>query len=537
MTSLSLATAFPWPQVMNLLGVPVSSDALPAHAQCPICHQRQLKIYHDTIRGSTWHYCFGCHSAGDMISLAAATWGSTVLTAIPRLAHELGVKIPETREIIIDRMRRFDTNRLRVRAFWTKASEYLYSGASNELNSLRSKFRIHWYQDKPRWKLGPHRMLGASYAAAIAEAFHGPNCRSYDYGVVGELPGIRWREVLVIPYYGAPEQLSAFMFVGREGLPKDILFRPVNRPPHARERCNAGITNWWAVEESRKRFDSQVLVLDDPLLALRLQLRHYGVSNSPLPIVAFADRPGATTNRITWMNLGCPHPVFWGFRLTPAILHQAIISDGMISIAESRNPESRDPGVDMLDSYVQNNSSVDILRRAFRRAKPWRIWIREWVEEARSGEIEDLVAAMLSYPGDVDALKLIDGRFSGRSVEGASRIVEFDGYSIIERGDEWYYLRGQKNEIRVMNAVLRIDRTAIKSVGTHPDTACYEGAIIYQGHTVPFCMPVSLVRGRFIYALKILLAKSVPGAILTVAPGWSLRLANIALRFRHPEMV
>src|SRR5215471_13353092 len=85
----SLGVRVPWPELAAVLDIPLASAALPAVADCPVCHGGgSLHVYEDNIKGGGWHHCFACGSQGDLVELAAAAWELPVDVTLVKLAQE-----------------------------------------------------------------------------------------------------------------------------------------------------------------------------------------------------------------------------------------------------------------------------------------------------------------------------------------------------------------------------------------------------------------------------------------------------------------
>jgi hypothetical protein len=539
MGSLRLNSHAPFPAVLRVLNVRVPGSALPCRVRCPLCGGR-LNVYEDTISGGAWHYCFDCRSAGDMIELAAACWDVSPRTAVARLAR-LGMPFP-AEDVVHDRVVRYVADhphtRRRMNDLWRRTSEYLAVAHSPELTRLKQTFRLHHQLSQDRWAAGPGNLVGAYPAHAIKEALG-----EYDtHKVRVSFRGRGWGDVIVVPFQDMPGRVSGFLCAGRGGGPEDFVFyAPGYQRRQAPHKAEGGLAGLWAVEESKGMFGQHCFVVGDAMFALRLQTRHYAVSSRPLPLAAYYDGPDGLT-KAAWLCLSSRQPVLWGWTLTASLLNQAVSSDGLVSLVPAEDTRHD------VDHYVRNNEPADMLRKALKRAKPWRHALVEWAEGTADGPVEELLHGMETYGHDTAELARLSGRLSHLlKVPAAPPSVRVGNWTVYECGDEWWACRAHQslNRIPVMNARMRIDTVTVKDTHAlsprpnrlrlnHKQVPHYRGRLIHQGTTVPFEIPISTMTHRGAEQLAGLLATA-KGVLLQVARGWgSGMLIRAATQFQTP---
>lgn len=529
MTSYAVATHVSWLRVLDALGIQSASAGLPACVQCPVCRGRRLTIYEDNTACGAWHYCFDCKRSGDMIELAASVWEVEPAVAAHRLfTEEYPTPDGFTRETADKYAHDLPEFRKKVNDFWAHARGYLVNAKSEEINRLRVKFRVHWNQGLDRWKLGGDRMLGASYRDAVERLFnpyiviHGgwPKSQRRTF------QGPHWKEVLTIAYCDLPEHITGLWFVGRGGRPEDKVYKPVY-PFINRRNYEAGLAHLWTVEAAGGNFAGYVLAVDDPMLATRLQLRNFATSNIPLPLVAYHDGSKVCTGAASWRNLGTRRPIFWGLKLTAQMVHQAIISNGLLSLVPANDALQR-----TVDHYVRDNLATDIMRKAVKRAQPWREALKEWAAHNTDGAVETLLHELSTYRGDVGQVATASPRIrelAGMPAKTTSLKLSKER-RVFERGCEWFTVSSNHVEQKVMNATLRIDRAVVEN-----NALLYSGVLVYQGREIPFKQSAHGLEDRTVFRLQKVLAAAVPGAVLLVAPGWQGRLVHLALKLYPPE--
>jgi len=529
----TLQTHAPWVPILNILECPVRTHALPARATCPLCRGTRLTVYEDTISGGAWHYCFDCKSAGDMIELAARAWGCGPDAAVQRLVAE-GVPLPEdkiTSAQVSYYVRHRPESQKRLRDFRDYTRDYLAKVRSNYLGSLRAVLRLTSQLTGERWTAGPGRLFGACHRKKVEQTFNPGHS-----GLNKTFRGEGWTEVLAFPFEDVPDRICGFLFVGRHGGKGDSVFRTPEALNYshmkASDRPEAGLFGLSTVEDSKAIFGNFVVGVDDPCLVLRLQLRHFRTAAASLPLVAFHDSPRGLT-RWGWRCLTGKMPLLWGWQLTPGLLAQAIRSEGMIALTPLATVD-----VKSVDHYLRDEEPRDLFRRIIKRALPWQDALKVWCETAAPGAVADLVANLVPYELDSSGLAKIHGKLADAlAAPSTPRTVKMGRFTLIEANDQWWS-HSQANKQLVMNAVLRIDRVAVRdSDPKHPSVPHYIGRIVYRGQEIPFELPVSTMQH---YPEKILqdrLARAGVKQPLFVAPGWQrgVRLSKVALLFHTPD--
>lgn len=467
-----------------------------------------------------------------MIELAAAAWQTSPAAAVRRL-QDAGALLADGRADagVVDRyVRGHVLYRRRLEAFWRDARDYLVRSGSPVLAALRSRFRLVSDVAPDVWAEGPGRLFGGYPHVGVERLFCPSSVlgnRCVSRGRV--FRGRGWGDVLVVAHHDLPGRLCGFLFVGRRGEADDRVYRAV--PPRARSGgpAEAGLACLWAVDRADGSFGGHVVACDDVLLALRLHVRHFRTARTLLPLVACYDGPGAQT-RSAWSALAGRVPVLWGWRLTPALVCQAVAADGRLAVIGPSEPTP-----DRVDRFVRDVEPRALLRRVVAAARPWRDFLTGWAEQSDDDTVRDLACALESYGLDTADLGRLGPRFA-RAVAGVGRPrqVRVGQYLVSEQdGQTWFVpLRGRRAAAHgrpqlLMNALLRIDGSSCRPTPSG-GVAEYSGRLVYQGEEFRFTAAVTTLRQYTAAVLERVLIRARPGATLYVAPGWRGRLVEAA---------
>ncbi len=534
----TLNTHAPWVSVLELLGVPVKGQALPARLTCPLCHTGRLHVYEDTTSGGAWHYCHQCLSAGDMIELCAAAWDCSPAVAVRRLVNK-GIPIPAERttaEEIQQYVLSQPMTRNRMRDFWRQSRERLTHSRSATVAQLLGRFQLSLTSDVDRWERTAGRHLGVTRREDVEKTFNAGSWRARSSHCY-TLRGGGWQDVLVLAFHDLPERIAGFLLAGRGGRAEDRVFRTTG--PRflypGRDPFEAGLAGLDTLDASKSMFGEHVLAVDDALLAARLQLRHYQTNDRPLPLVAYHDSERIRTRNV-WKVLDRHLPVFFGWQLTPTLLHQAIIADGLIALA----PLDR-VCKESIDHYLRLDEPRDLFRKALKRAKPWRQMLRDWAEETTDAAIENLLLGLEGYGHDPRVLAAVTDRLADLVLApktvteahlGNRTIVEKDGqWWSVYSGDTHHQRRslGPRQDTIIMNAILRVEEEFCKGEALY-----YRGHLLFEGQEMPWEYAATTLEKATTTTLTSLVLRHC-GRHLYIAPGWKTRLVTVATLFQTPR--
>lgn len=528
----------PWTEVLPAVGVVSTSSAVPARVRCPVCTGAKLTIYEDTISGGEWHYCFDCHTHGDMVELAAAAWGVAPRAAIRRFS-ETGCAVPDDRltpPMLVAYLKQYVDKRKAMTDLWRRMQDYLVKCPSDGLKALQGKFKIASHLSLDRWRAGPGQMVGAYSKAGVEMAFGTAKAKVPQR----VFKGSQWTDVLAVPHYDLPGRICGFLFVGRYGREEDSVYKPlsldaVNGGSGADRVLEGGIGGLWAAYNSRSEFGNNLVATGDPFLALRLQVRNAATADAPLPLVSYYDSPAVRTVT-AWQAVDPKRVTFWGWRLTAGLLYQAIISDGNLALSEIDDVTPA-----RVDHYVRDNEPRDIVRRAIKTGKPWQAFLVAWADKVSDGAVADLMIEVEAYDIDFKLLAGLSQRISRfcRSIGRVKNVQLADRKIVIESRGKWWLGETQPRQAiaskagdakLVMNATLRIDGTRVAGTGAD-EVVLYLGRLGYEGEEIAFEIPYTKLLRCPAAELTGVLARHRPGAVLFIAAQWGPRILEAGVRF------
>lgn len=522
-----------WKSVLEAVEIS-TVGGLPLRITCPTCSSRSMSIHEDSTFGGVWHHCSACDAHGDGIELAAAVWECSPGVAVRRLAAS-GVPfsaeetMPET---IAAYAATYPQRRKWIERFWASCRSYAEQ-PNPMLNQLRHKLKIQTTLSQERWAAGPGMLLGGNCRTEIerlgVENHHViPGSTARKRGNVRTILSGNWRswqEALTIPFYDLPGRICGFQFSGSSGRIRDRVYHSVHAACLGkRDRLfEGGLAGWPMINKADPNFGKHVTVCDDAFLAVRLQVRHAMTSNVLLPLLAFCDAPQARTSRAVWRAVSDKIPVFWGFKLTAALLNQAMEADGMLSLIDLRG----DTSTQAIDHYIRDNAPRDMLARVVRLALPWRDRFALWAEKRPAAEIEQLFLDLETYGNDLRELRQLTPRLRAmvQTLDRPKSCV-LGGNTIIERGDKWWLTPKVGGPSLITNAAIRIE-------GTNFDVspAAYHGRVFFAGTEIPFRRSIDDLLAHPTRCFNEIINTQHTNAVLYVAPHWAPRLIPLGMKF------
>jgi hypothetical protein len=512
---LSLATHVLWGELLaNLLDLPYTGPVLPAQTLCPRCGGQRLTVYDDVTDGGHWFHCWDCQITGDLIELAAVVWDCKPDRALC-LLHQRGFPLTEAvvqSESLASYLHHHVDYRRRSKDLWDQANGYLTTTRSSTVGSLRHICNVRLLSND-RWRTGPGRLVGAAAVAKIEAAFV-PGCLqpSNDSGpphCVGDriFKDRPWEDVLLIPFYDLPGRISGYMFQGRGGNLRDQVFHCLQRRQGPKKHpYEAGLA--WLPQLCQDSPDREFVAINDPYLALRIQVRHFLTSLRPLPLTVWHDSAAGRTTRQAWQILQGRRVVIWTWQLDYRVVYQAIQADAEIAVAGPEEPTAKS-----LNNYVRRLYPRDLMRRVLGRGRPWRDVLTQWAQNVSQGAIEDLLLNLESYGVDVPNLcrscpVLRCGQWY-QPDRLPDKVVMIDGQRFIERSDGWYHLGRDSKFVMILDAIIRVER--VEPMDSR-QRAIYHGVIAYRGNSIPYKVTVG-PRYRLARAVKDFLLSQGKGSL------------------------
>ena len=457
-----------WPEVAQVLGLPATGQALPLQSACPLCRGDRLTVYQDSITQGEWGYCFDCRFSGDLFELAAATWQVEIPEAIRRLAYE-GVPIPP--ESLSDQAISVYINRIlqlsrRLRKIWDHAKQQLVRPQSLKIKFLRQKFGLADNFSQERELSGPATLFGVSNAVLL-ERYLFPH-KDGHRGSPRMFRGHGWRDLIVVPYFGAPGHIVALFMIGKDGGDAERVMHVFRSWSSSRE---AGLAGLEAVVEHPSPF---VVGTPNALLMLRQQMRHFNQSLRPLPMVAWYDGIEGRTGS-AWAALGNKNIVIWNNKLDLSTLIQCRKTDGRLVLAGPTTKQA-------MAHFLRQQQPMDLVKKLHKDSKPWERAVRDWLEKAKESDVQSLVQQIVERGENPKDFCLGESATSlkKRAVVAPSRTVKVHGRVFTERNNRWY----DRQDRMVLNATIRINKVVLRRLPEYVGTLTIGGKEIHFRHVL-----------------------------------------------------
>ena len=534
-----------WHEVLQLLDINVQVLVLPATVSCPHCKRNSLHVYQDITSGGAWHYCSTCKFTGDTIELAASVWKQDIATTVLKLnAH--GISFPDNAldPSIIDRYILGHVEyRKGIQTLWTRAQERLPLNDTPTIAKLHDKFTAGHAASSITWPRRGKHFLGGCHINDVLRAFRQEKVRNsgpdldpltLNSGRGRIFKGRGWSDVLLFPHYELPGKIRGFTFIGREGGSKDIVYRRVSNGTEANDRRqyagaaahDPGLSMYETMFSYHPKYKNTTFVIENPLVALRLQLRHLKQSNTPLPICG-SHSDGNLINRWLWSAAFPRNFIFWGQELTADLIQQARHANGRIAVGKT---------LSTLPRAATEKTPAQWLDLMERTAKPWQVVLEKELTTASVPVAEALLLRLRlttqelkKFAADCarDVREKLDELFSITGHDFKSIIVE--GRTLVETPDGWALEDGAV----ICDTIIRIEKVIHQPT---KDCAYYRGHVERRGRRVDFTDEAEQIET---HVGKWLRNKLIPAGLgrPKVSATWQRHLLTIAQSFHEPESV
>jgi len=524
----SLSDPATWPEVARVLKLPAANDALPLQTECPLCGGR-LSVHQDSIYRGDWHYCFDCKHRGDMLSLAAAVWKTTAHDAIKRL-HLEGIKFSKDSltDTFVDR---YIETRVEKGARWVEeweaAQHRLVNNRGQAARGVLIHLRLQANLERNLLLSGPAQLFGLQ-TVRQAITFINPDRKS-SHPTAGSkdriLSGFGKGELVMIPYFGNPGQICAVQWTCIPGVQEKTAYLSDDvRNISCKQNREFGLAGAAAVLEHPSPF---VIGMSNALDMLRLQVRHFGSSLKPLPLVAwYAGKEGRT--QYAWEMFQNRKIILWETELTAKAVVQCYLANAHLAIL---GPVRNEP--DDIKRFLFSHSPDDFVELVKNAARPWNQVVSSWLKRASPDQVTKLASELTANGVDpIDLFQNCDIDTSLLTVRDASKLrrVRLGQQQLVQRGNRWYSSNTRRQEFLILNATARVDTVIMRKAASE-----YRGELITDKKPIPFNVRVPSrdpMAASNAWAVD-LAAKH--GVRLTPAPRTSI--LSTAIAFHEPKTV
>ena len=527
----SLNSFLAWTNVLPVLGVEVRGSALPATVICPLCQRQALGVYKEPARPGQWYHCSNCGFAGDAVELTAAVGNISLGTATLKLATR-GLPIPDellTDESIERHNKKIDL-RKRTMAFWNAARASTHDvgnvGPAHRKLGVPAGATL-----VPEWSRRGGRFVGHCKSIDV-ETLLRPGVLDYRLragrngtGNVGWQPlftGRGWRDLVVVAYQDVPGRVSGLLLIGREAnWPEDFVFAPTQ--PRGKP-WSIGVAMLEAALSLHREFGAAVMVIEDPVLAVRIQLRHLIASDTPLPVVGAW---GRSELQSIWATLPRRDLIHWSPDPDGRLITRARQSGGKVALT---------PAGPAIMGHLERSRPLLALRGMLAAARPWDAALESLLSRLSPARAEELVLGLKLRPDETTGFLRAcaddtRARLAALFVDvGKPRGVTISGKTVTESGGAWRVAR--TGEL-VCDAVLRIEQVVRPTTGD----IYYRGRIEYRGQALPFWTPGREIERDTMRWMRTAIGAAGLGEMVMGSKYWSNHLLAIAQQFEPPKAV
>jgi len=456
-----------WSRIAPILGLSETDSVLPAQTTCPFC-QGKLSIYQDTKSGEEWAYCFECRYSSSVLDLAAKIWDVPFSVAVERLSAATSISV--TTDDINRYIKREVIPREKAARLWVRAQRNMFK-PEQKLGKLRSKLGLRTSQlSIERLQAGPAKLFGVSHVEEIRKIWSPErvNRRKSDFFV-----GSRWADVLVLPYFRSPGDISSILFVGRQGRPaQDCVFQTYSR--RNAQHASVGFAGLHSVVDYD---NAHVICMSDALAMLRIQVRNFNTSMQPLPIISWRADPRHRLSH-NWHLFNGKKLIFWEWAPSAAALYQCMVSEGLLTL--NVGPKKCD--YRGISHWVRDFKTMhDVERNVVREAKDWRVALYAWSKRdtTTDGQVAELLAGCSRLDHDLFNEVRVALKLSRDQYQHYTHTTTIGRASYTERSGIWY--RGNKEKpilpghVEVHQIITRENKL--------PE---YIGEVSIRGERIPF---------------------------------------------------
>jgi hypothetical protein len=510
-----------WNKVLQVLGASPPTSVLPYFGLCPVCSGNSLYIFHDTVNSTEWHYCELCKQSGDMIQLAQRAWNLDLPATVNKLWNELPeLKIYQIQESTV---RKYEQNivnvQVRAKEFWKMASARLINGVG--LRQLRLAMDITSSMSEEDWAKTGGQFIGSAERKEVDEFIdYSDHSIFQHHGSESK----NWRTMVVIPFYDAPEHMSAIL-VCREEDNKAIPFKYhsiLHQNFAPKNQVNCGIAMLPALFNSK---EERGFVFLDPLLAARTHIKHYSVSPTTLPLVAVW--PTAPVVPLIKEISPSRELIFFDHKLTPDLIRHAAAVNGKVV---------HDTTVQGIYRYSRRTTMFNWLQKLRKESRSWDVVLEEHLAELAAVDVEQWFLMLRWSTQQIKEFvesctpkvrQKLGDIFASRFQQ---KEVQLDNFRIFETNAGW--VKQGTGEL-ISDTPFRIDRIINYRVS---EQLLYEGQIIHRGQAIPFLADkAEFEKAPFEWIDNYLIKKGI-GSV-DFSQTWQRHAVTLAKRFSPPQTI
>lgn len=417
-----------------------------------------------------------------------------------------------------------------LNAFWESAKSYNFQD-NEDLLKLHEQFGLNSHYETNRWYEQLGSMIGASSKVAVATAVkpgERHNSTYYEYLFTGGY----WRDVLIIPSYDIPGRIVGLWIVGRKGkYPEDWLFRRIDSTPTkidgiAEDIQETGIAFMDAIMPYSKQFKDTAFIVDDPLMALRIQGRHFRDHGYPLPLGLAYEGPQGSSKRV-WGYSPNKEWIFYAEKPNRNIFGWAQRASGKVVFSPFK------PDRDL-------RYHMAWLKKLKEKAVPWQEGLANAAELLTDAEIEDILMHLTMKEEDVWAAfieKVPEDQRERLEILHKRKwpypTVTSGHYRITERPEGW--ILEQSGEL-ITDVMLCITHAVRKRESGGQVETYLRGWFKYKDKKYPIAgSTVRMTRSVSTMIIDTLIKAR--AGVPRIAPMWRNRLLDLALKFHQPKII
>jgi hypothetical protein len=462
---------------------------------------------------------------GDGLAVAGETWRLDAPETIQRLSSEITELTKVKTEDIV--RHQIAAERLRTaNKFWEDSR--LQLPRSTELRQLRLQMEMAENFSSPNW-----RMRGGQYVGcATKERFDSLVGRYRQLPYVEEDIQRQRRfkptaEFLVMAFSDLPGRISSFLFsYDTDNGPRPLVYTSPFRPEDEKKSLLPGVAMLDALFQPNNQYGDTAFVLLDPLIALRLHIKHMIDNSDLLPVAAVwpAAPPAEILNYINARQI-----IFWAQKADVDVFRHARAVNGRISISTAVMED--------IVRHLRRRPPAEWLQVRIKKSDTWEAVLEEHLASIPLPEAESILLRMKM--GSIDLEKFINGcsvklrqRLDDFMKRNHRRQVTVGNETIVETDEGWFL---NKNGTQLTNIIVRIEKTVCRQ-RDKADSLYYYGNILSKGKKLPFLCNQLDVHAFPEWLKRHMISNGLDLPFININPRYGAMM-DIALAFNQPTTV